>query len=62
MIEFKGVLGIIMSITFPFIDYFGLVIQILGGIGGLFLLGLSIQHKQLQKKKEQLEIKKLEEK
>ena len=61
MLEFKGILGIIMAISFPFVDYFGVGIQILGGLGGLFLLALSIQHKQLQKKKEQLEIKKLEE-
>lgn len=58
MIEVKGTIGLILTIISPFLDYFGIIIQVLGGIGGLILLIISIQSKLLEKKQREIEIKK----
>lgn len=52
----KGVVGFIMTVTSPYLDFLGTVTQVLGGIGGLVLLGLAISHKRLQNKHEQMKI------
>lgn len=54
--EINGCIGFIMSIFFPLMETFGILVQILGGVGGLILLVLSIRHKILQGKLTQMEI------
>ena len=50
----KGFVGMIMSITFPFIDYINPAVQVIGALAGLFLVYLSIKYKRLQIKNEQM--------
>lgn len=44
----KGFLGFVMAVMFPLFDSLNKVIQLLGAIGGLFLLFFAIRHKIIQ--------------
>ena len=48
-IMFKGLLGTCMAIVFPALETFHIIIQILGGIGGLVLVAISIYQKLKEK-------------
>lgn len=43
-----GVLGAIMSVIFPLLDYLNPMLQTLGALGGLILLAFTIKHKIVQ--------------
>jgi hypothetical protein len=46
----KGITGTLLALLAPYMDFLGLIVQISGGLLGLYLLFLSIKHKKLQLK------------
>lgn len=50
--SFKGTIGALAAIIFPWLKVLTIPLQFLGAIGGLILLYYSIKHKRLQYKKE----------
>jgi hypothetical protein len=56
----KGLTGLLLAVTSPYLDFLTVGIQVVAGLGGLVLLYLSIRHKLLQEKAEHLRIKELQ--
>lgn len=40
----QGITGVAMSITFPMLQTFGLLVQITGGLSGLVIAGFAIRN------------------
>lgn len=62
MDETKGIVGLILAILTPVTDLLNPAIQLAGALLGLILLIVSIKNRLLEKKKQQLEIKLLNQK
>lgn len=59
MNEVKGILGAIITLIMPFLNFIGIAIQITGASLGLYLVIISIRNKRLESKKLKLENEKL---